>query len=211
MKQKRILMTLGGVLICGISVGMFKRAAFGVDPFQSLMSGLDALIPIPFGTLYVIVNIILLAFSFFADRHYIGIATIINLSLFGYITQYVLDFLLQAFPELSITARILMLILAIIIICFGSSLYFVADMGVSTYDAVALILYEKWHIAKFKYCRIVTDFICVALGVGLYLLAGGTLSSIMEIVGVATIITAFFMGPLIEFFNTRVSRPFLNR
>jgi uncharacterized membrane protein YczE len=211
MKQKRLLMTLGGVLICGISVGMFKRAAFGVDPFQSLMSGLDALIPIPFGTLYVIVNIILLAFSFFADRHYIGIATIINLSLFGYITQYVLDFLLQAFPELSITARILMLILAIIIICFGSSLYFVADMGVSTYDAVALILSEKWHIAKFKYCRIVTDFICVALGVGLYLLAGGTLSSIMEIVGVATIITAFFMGPLIEFFNTRVSRPFLNR
>lgn len=211
MKQKRLLMTLGGVLICGISVGMFKRAAFGVDPFQSLMSGLDALIPIPFGTLYVIVNVILLAFSYFADRHYIGIATLINLSLFGYITQYVLDFLLQALPELSIVARILMLIVAIIIICFGSSLYFVADLGVSTYDAIALILSERWHIAKFKYCRIVTDFICVALGVGLYLLAGGVLSSIMEIVGVATIITAFFMGPLIEFFNTRVSRPFLNR
>jgi uncharacterized membrane protein YczE len=211
MKQKRLLMTLSGVLICGISVGMFKRAAFGVDPFQSFMSGLDALIPISFGTLYVIVNVILLTFSFFADRHYIGIATLINLSLFGYITQYVLDFLLQAFPELSITARILMLIVAIIIICFGSSLYFVADLGVSTYDAIALILSEKWHIAKFKYCRIVTDFICVALGIGLYLLAGGAVSSIMEITGVATIITAFFMGPLIEFFNTRVSRPFLNR
>ena len=210
-KQKRLLMTFGGVLICGISVGVFKRAAFGVDPFQSLMSGLDSLLPIPFGTLYVIVNVLLLSFSFFIDRHYIGIATLINLFFFGYITQYVLNFLLQVFPDLTLLARILMLIVAIVIMCFGSSLYFVADLGVSTYDAIALILSEKWHVAKFKYCRIGTDFICVALGVGLYLLAGGSLSNIMEIAGIATIITAFFMGPLIEFFNIRVSKPLLKQ
>ena len=53
---KRILMSVFGVIICGISVGLFKHAALGVDPFQSLMSGLDAVIPISFGTLYVIVN-----------------------------------------------------------------------------------------------------------------------------------------------------------
>ena len=32
-------------------------SALGVDPFQSLMSGLDAVIPIHFGTLYVIANL----------------------------------------------------------------------------------------------------------------------------------------------------------
>lgn len=62
-------MSLFGVIICAISVGIFKIAALGVDPFQSLMSGLDKLIPIPFGTLYVIVNVILLSFSLIADRH----------------------------------------------------------------------------------------------------------------------------------------------
>ena len=72
-------MSLFGVIICAISVGIFKIAALGVDPFQSLMSGLDKLIPISFGTLYVIVNAVLLLFSLFADRHYIGIATFINL------------------------------------------------------------------------------------------------------------------------------------
>ena len=51
MKRKRILMSALGVVICGISVGMFKHASLGVDPFQSLMSGLDAVIPIRFGTL----------------------------------------------------------------------------------------------------------------------------------------------------------------
>ena len=78
---KRILMSIFGVLICGIAVGFFKRAMFGVDPFQSLMAGLDTVIPISFGTLYVIVNVIMLLFSLIFDRHYIGLATFINLFL----------------------------------------------------------------------------------------------------------------------------------
>ena len=51
MKTKRILMSVLGVIIGGISVGFFKLAAFGVDPFQSFMSGMEKLIPIDFGTL----------------------------------------------------------------------------------------------------------------------------------------------------------------
>ena len=35
-------MSLFGVIICAISVGIFKIAALGVDPFQSLMSGQNA-------------------------------------------------------------------------------------------------------------------------------------------------------------------------
>ena len=69
---KRIILSVMGVLVGGISVGIFKLAAFGVDPFQSLMSGLDELIPIPFGTLYVIVNLLLLSFSLIVDRSKIG-------------------------------------------------------------------------------------------------------------------------------------------
>ncbi len=83
MKAKRVILSVPGVLVSGVSVGIFKLAAFGVDPFQSLMSGLDALIPISFGTLYVIVNALLLVFALVFDRHYIGIATFINLFLLG--------------------------------------------------------------------------------------------------------------------------------
>ena len=44
--QKRILLSVGGVLIGGVSVGLFRTAELGVDPFQSLMSGLEAVVPI---------------------------------------------------------------------------------------------------------------------------------------------------------------------
>lgn len=151
-------MSLLGVIICAVSVGIFKIAALGVDPFQSFMAGLD------FGTLYVITNVVLLSFALITDRHYIGVATF----------------------------------------------YITADLGVSTYDAVALVLSNKYKIGKFKYIRIFTDIVCIIIGIALYLFGGGKIVEIPTFVGVGTIITAFFMGPLIECFNERFARPFLN-
>lgn len=211
MKKRRILMSLSGVIICAISVGVFKIAALGVDPFQTLMSGLDSLLPIPFGTLYVIVNLILLTFSLVTDRHNIGIATFINLFLLGYITEFTYGFLQTVMPDPSLLVRSACLIVGIVVICFGSALYMTADLGVSTYDAVAIVLSGKWKVAKFKYCRIATDLVCVVAGTVLFLMAGGTVGQIPTIAGVGTIITAFFMGPLIEFFNEKFARPMLER
>lgn len=211
MKSRRIFMSLFGVIICAISVGIFKIAALGVDPFQSLMSGLDKLIPISFGTLYVIVNLILLSFSIIVDRHNIGIATFINLFLLGYITEFTYSVLQTIFISPTIITRIICLIVGIVIICFGSAFYMTADLGVSTYDAVAIVLAYKWKVAKFKFCRITTDLICVISGIIIYLIGGGTWNEIPTIVGIGTIITAFFMGPLIELFNDKIARPFLNK
>lgn len=207
--SKRIVMSLFGVVICAISVGIFKIAALGVDPFQSFMAGLDALVPIDFGTLYVITNAVLLLFALVFDKHYIGIATFINLFLLGYITQFTYDFLQTLIIEPSMPVRILCLVVGVVIICFGSAFYMTADLGVSTYDAIALIICNTWKKGKFQYVRIITDLVCVILGVVLFLLAGGTIAMIPTIAGVGTIITAFFMGPLIEFFNVHVARPVL--
>ncbi|MGN0763196.1 MAG: YitT family protein [Aristaeellaceae bacterium] len=210
MKTRRILMSLSGVIICAVSVGAFKIAALGVDPFQSLMSGLDKLIPISFGTLYVIVNLLLLTFSLVVDRSKIGIATFINLFLLGYITEFTYAFLQTVLVAPSMLVRAVCLTVGIVVMCFGSALYMTADLGVSTYDAVAIALAGKWKLAPFQYCRIGTDLVCVLAGAGIFLLGGGTFSEIPTIVGVGTIITAFFMGPLIEFFNVKVARPMLN-
>lgn len=171
------------------------------------MSGLDALIPISFGTLYVIVNAILLIFSLMTDRHNIGIATFINLFLLGYVVDFSHKTLRLLLPNPSVPVRIMCLLFGIVLICIGASLYMTADQGVSTYDAVANVMSGKWKIARFKYCRIATDLVCVLIGVGTYWIAGGR--NIMSIAGIGTIITAFFMGPLIEFFNEKLARPLL--
>lgn len=208
---KRVIMSILGVAICGISVGMFKFAALGIDPFQSLMSGLDAVIPIRFGTLYVIVNAVLLLFALIFDRKKIGIATFINLFLLGYIVEFSQGICEKLMPDAPLWLRIIILLIAIVILCLSSALYFTADLGVSTYDAVALVWSQRQSKIRFAYCRVICDLICVALGIALLLIAGKNFAEIFGSVGIGTIITAFFMGPLITFFNVRVAQPMLGK
>lgn len=169
------------------------------------MIGIDKLIPISFGTLYVIVNAVLLTFSLIFDRHYIGIATFINLFLLGYVTEYSYKHLSWLIPEPNLILRVIFLIIGIVIICIGASIYITADLGVSTYDAVALIMANKWKIGKFKFIRVCTDLCCVILGVAMFLISGGELKAVPTIAGIGTIITAFFMGPLIDFFSKHIA------
>jgi uncharacterized membrane protein YczE len=206
---RRIIMSVLGVLICGLSVGMFKHAAFGVDPFQTLMSGLDAVIPIRFGTLYVIVNLLLLCFSLIMDRRKIGFATFINLFLLGYIVEFSQSVCRRLLPDPGLGARLLLFIPGLVILSLASALYFTADLGVSTYDAIALVWSEHQSRIPFQICRIITDSVCVISGVTLCLLSGMSLTQVFGVVGVGTIVTAFFMGPLIAFFNEHVAKPML--
>ena len=202
-------MSVLGVLICGVSVGMFKHAALGVDPFQSLLSGLNAVFPISFGTLYVIANVVLLIIALVFDRRKIGLATLINLFFLGYIAEWSQKLFQSLLPAPGWTERILLLLTAIVIMCLASAIYYTADLGVSTYDSVALILSERVRRIPFRYLRISSDFLCVSIGVILFLTAGWDIRQIQIAVGVGTIITAFFMGPLIEFFQAHIAQPLL--
>ncbi len=210
-KGRRFGMSVIGVVACGIAVGFFKLAAFGVDPFQALMGGLNAVITINFGTLYVIVNAILLLFSLIFDKHYLGLATFVNLFLIGYIVDYSYLTLLSFFPTLGMIGRMVAFLIAIILICFGSAFYYVADLGVSTYDAISLIIVNTWKKGQFKYVRIIADFICVVIGSSLFLIAGGSTKELMAIVGIGTIIIASCMGPLIDILIKYVAQPFYDR
>ena len=194
-KARRVIMTVCGVLIAGFSVGMFNFAAFGMDPFQVLSHGIWKHLSIDYGSFYMILNLIMLIFVFFVDRHKIGLGTFINIFLLGYVVEFSSWLFESWIPDPTLGLRIMFLIIGIVVLCFGASLYYISDLGVSTYDAVALVLSEK-KVARFQYCRIGSDIICTLVG---YLL-GAT-------VGIGTLITAFFMGPLIAVFNRRISVP----
>ena len=190
--KKRLIMCVTGVFLSGVAAGIFGFTAFGMDPFQVFAHGLWGLTPISFGTFYVILNGILLVFMFFFNRRMIGLGTIINLFLLGYVVEYTED---RIFPSPSVFLRVLLMILALVLASLAASLYFVADMGVSAYDWIALTISEKKGWA-FRLVRITTDFICVLIGG----LLGAT-------VGAGTVLTAFCMGPVIQFFNEKVSTP----
>ena len=197
--SRRLFMCLVGVVTCGMSVALFKQSAFGTDPFQCFCGGMDNVIPISFGTLYMLINIALLVVVFFMNKRYIGIATFLNLFLVGYLVDFTESMLVRLCVSPSLGLRVAYLAVGLIVMCFSSALYFTANLGVSTYDAVALRLSEKKKEA-FRYIRIACDLVCVGAG---FLLGC--------VPGIGTILTAFCMGPLISFFRVRFAEPFLHR
>ena len=201
MKNKviRIIMTVLGLFIAGTSVGMFKHSNFGTDPFQAFASGVHLNTTLSFAIVYALLNAILLVVVFFLNKHYIGIGTIINLFLIGYIVEFSHSTLQVLLPDPTLWCRIILLCVGFIILTIGSAFYITADLGVSTYDAMALVMADK-KIAKFQYCRIATDIVCVLIG---FFLGAA--------VGVGTVMTAFLMGPFVAFFKRTLSDPFLNK
>ena len=147
---------------------------------------------------YLIVTGTLLVGVFFVERHYIGIATLINLFFTGMAADFMKNLLDGFFPAPGMAARIGMMLFGIFGTCLGASVYFTADLGVSAYDAWSLIAAYKYKLLAFRVCRIISDSICVLTGFICHVT-----------IGAGTVITALFMGPVVQWFNTNLSEPFL--
>lgn len=197
--HKRIFMAVIGVLSCGLTVAMLRMADLGTDPYTVFILGIANQLHSNYRTIFPAITALLLLATFVLDRKFIGIATFINLFLVG----YVCDFFLWLFQAMGFQPgmfnRIAMLTGALALVCIASSLYFTADLGVSAYDAMALIA-TKRKIASLRVCRVATDLVCVLAG----WLMGAT-------VGIGTVLVALCMGPAIQWLNHVMSEPYLAR
>lgn len=196
-KTKRIIMSLAGVSLLGVCVALLRKAELGTDPFTVLVTGLTETTGFPYYMVYIMINVILLIVVLLIRRKYVGIATILNLFLVGIIADATESLFEGWFIVNTWVGQALTLFGALAVLCFASSLYITADLGVSTYDAMALIVNDK-KILPFRFARILTDLLCVGIG----FLMGG-------VVGVGTLLTAFFMGPVIHFLNGHVTQKWL--
>lgn len=198
--KKRITMTTVGVILCAIAIGFFKCSCFGVDPFQCFAQGAWGHFfekSVSYGFYYMVLSGIMLILDLFIARRCMGAATLVNMFLTGYIVDFTCVMISRFSPEPALPLRIVFLAIAVLVMCFASSLYMTSNLGVSVYDAIPIVISESRKL-PFKFVRIGCDLLCVVIG---------TLTGLLP--GVGTLITAFFMGPLIEFFNHSFSEPFL--
>lgn len=198
--KKRIAMTTVGVILCAIAVGFFKCSCFGVDPFQCFAQGIWGHFfekSVSYGFYYMILSGIMLILDWFIARKCMGAATLVNMFLTGYIVDFTCMVILRFFPSPALPVRIVFLAIAVLVMCFASSLYMTSNLGVSVYDAIPIVIADSRKL-PFKFVRIGCDLLCVVIG---------TLTGLLP--GIGTLITAFFMGPLIEFFNHSFSEPLL--
>ena len=195
---KRILMMLIGNVILGTGAGMLRAADFGVDPYQCFVLGIDKALKLGYGTTFVIVNAVFLVLMLVLARKMFNLGTLVNMFFLGYIIDFSYSMCMKITSSPSFFVRVVYFIVSILLITFSSAVIYTADMGVSTYDWIALKTSEVQKKVSFKWCRVGTDLICVIIGLVFSIIPG-----------IGTIVTAFLLGPLVSFFRTYCSEPFL--
>lgn len=190
---KRIILSTVGVFLTGICIGLQRKAELGTDPFTCFVSGFANLFSTSYGIMYPIITAILLIAVFIVEKHYIGLATVINLFFIGITADFSLTIFDRLYEVVTLLDKGLTLGVAVVLLCFAAAMYISANLGVSSYDAVSLIISDKTSF-QYRWCRIASDLTCVLVG---FLLSAT--------VGMGTVIIAFGMGPLTQFFRTRIT------
>ena len=198
MTKRKILMAIIGIFLTSISVAFSKLSGFGVDPFSVLMFGLGKTIGLSYQPTFIISCSILTIIALILKKSLLGCATVISLFFSGAAVDMATAVLRKTFANPDFITRVTFLIISLVLVSIASALYYSANLGVSPYDAQALILSDKTPV-PFRFCRIGTDLVCIAVGFFL----GGDL-------GVGTICVAFCMGPAIQFCRERITDPLAN-
>ncbi|KRL21452.1 YczE/YyaS/YitT family protein [Lentilactobacillus kisonensis] len=196
----KTLMAFIGIAILSLGTTFLREGRVGLDPFTAMNTGLAAKFGMGLGNTQLISNLVIFVVVLILDRKKIGIGTIMNMVLVGYeiqwFTQLYNDILPNSLNFLTVSAD---LIIGLLLFTLGSSMYMGASLGVAPYDAIAPIITNLVHL-KYRIARISQDIVFMVVA----FLVGGP-------VGVATIIVAFFTGPLITYWNKHVSEPLLKR
>ena len=198
--RKAVAAVLGNVII-GVSVAGLAYSLMGNDPFTAMNMAISDGLGVGLGTYQLIVNFLLLIIQLIWGRNYIGFGSIVNMCFAGYViefTGYGLNTLFGDSSQYTFLQRLIIMLISLVVVSFGVSMYQTASLGVSPYDFLALGLTD--HLQKpYFVIRVGTDVSCVL--VILIAVFSGFITWNLSHLGIGTICVAFFLGPLVNAFN----------
>ncbi len=198
---QRITGVLLGNVILGIGCALLRISGMGNDPFSAANMAFSDGFGIGLGTFQLSVNILFFIIQLIFGRSYLGFGSIINFFLLGYIVQYAgifIEFLLGDLYSFTLIQQIFIMVLALLILTFGLSMYQTANLGVAPFDYLSLGMTDHLPTPYFIN-RIITDGFCVLLI--LIGVAVGFLNWKTSHLGIGTVLCAFCLGPLVNAFS----------
>lgn len=178
---------LAGIVVLGFGLSLIIQARLGVSPYDVLHQGLADITGLSFGTVVVMVGLVILVAWIPLGQRF-GIGTLINTLTVGFI----IDAGLRALgtPDEPVL-RWLMLLTGIVVTALGMGLYIGAGLGPGPRDGLMTGLSAKgfplWLV------RTVLELAALAIGWAL----GGD-------AGAGTVLFAFGIGPLGHLFLVRL-------
>ena len=178
-----------GLVLFGLGLALMVIAELGLSPWDVFHQGVSERIGIPIGTVVIITGLLLLVF-WIPLKERIGIGTIANAIVIG----LTLDVALLVLPESldATAARWLAMLTGVVMVAIGSGFYIGAGLGPGPRDGLMTGL-ARITGRPIGLVRGVLEVAVLIVG----WLLGGT-------VGVGTLVFAFGIGPLVQFFLNKL-------
>lgn len=195
--RQRILLMAIGIIGMGVTLSFLLRVNYGSDPCSFMNSALSNWSGISFGTTVVLANIIMFIPEILWGRNMIGLGTLMNMLLIGYISDFVTWLQRLFLPDIwfeTTSTRVIIFIIALIPFLIFVGFYINADVGVAPYDAIPTMVSRALHL-PYAPVRIAHDF----LAIGIALLAGKSLA-------IATPVMALTLGPVVQVIGGMIGR-----
>jgi uncharacterized membrane protein YczE len=181
---RRLPQLLVGLALYGWSMAMMVRGALGLNPWDVLHEGLDAYLPVSFGTVTVIVGAVVLLL-WIPLRQWPGLGTVANIVVIGVAVDAGLA-LLPAPDQLP--ARIGLLLGGVVLNGLAGAVYIGSQLGPGPRDGLMTGLAARTG-GSIRVIRTALELTVLAIG----FLLGGT-------VGLGTVLYAVAIGPLVQLF-----------
>ena len=192
----RMLMMIIGVTLQGLGLSFLRQLNFGTDPCSLLTQGVEAHVPLSFGTCQLLCHLVTFVFVLRFDVSYIGFGTVGNMVFLGYISDFFSWVWSMVLPEGFLNQPVVewaLLIPVLAVFILGAATYMCAGLGSSPYDALPFIISNHFEKVPFKVIRMAWDIA--------YTLGGMALGAR---VGIVTLALAFFLGPVISFLQKKL-------
>lgn len=194
--RNSFFLMMGSVIIMGFGVSLLKVTNLGTDPYSAMNYGISAKLGLSLGTYQLFLNLALLLCVLILDRRLIGTGTVGNMLLVGYSADFctfILNQVIHIPQELSLAARIGVLIPALVIFVIAAACYMQSGHGTSPYDAIPFIINNKLEQKfkrkdMFKIIRLCYDALVTCIAI---LVSGEW--------GVTTLLMVLLLGPTVEF------------
>ena len=200
--ERRIPVLILSVVLMGMCIAFFEKTRVGTDPCTvfNLSMAQNVLHWQNLGTWQLLFNLVLLAvILLLREGRCIGLGSLANMVLVGYSRDFfkpIVETLLPGEVE-SLLVRGAVFVPAMVLFLVAVAFYMVVELGTAPYDAMSQIISRRTKL-PFVVVRVAYDIVITAIG---FLLGGQ--------VGVFTVLSCFFLGPVISAIAAKF-RPWFN-
>lgn len=199
---RRIIGVMVGVTFMGFGISWLVPCGFGTDCFTAMNLAVSDKIGWSFGTWTAVLNCALFIPVLLWGRNHIGLGTVANMLLVGYICDFfswIWCMLLPADFFAPLWVRICVAVPALGVFVIAAAIYMDMGLGMAPYDALPFIITNALKKVPFRAVRITFDLVTIALGYCF----GAPFAAV-------TLAMAFLLGPAVEAVGKRL-KPILEK